>query len=145
VLDLALSGEAEEWGENDHDGYRPDGEDGDVGGLPSLEARRRVLTSQDELLPQSATVLAGELPCQGVEVTHSLQRNEERLIGGETDHLQLGDLVAKMTFQLMGAVPAIGTATLLQDRLWRVKRQTRRLTGRSGGNARVTGWHCRPC
>jgi len=37
-------------------------------------------------------VLACELPGEGVEVTHPLHGDEERLIGGEAGRDQLGDL-----------------------------------------------------
>ena len=67
-------------------------------------ARRLVLTAQDELLPQSAAVLACELPGQVVEVAHPFHGDQERLVGCEADRVQLGDLVAKMILQLVDVV-----------------------------------------
>ena len=67
-------------------------------------ACRLVVTAQDELLPQSAAVLACELPGQGVEVAHPFHGDEERLVGCEADGVQLGDLVAKMILQLVDVV-----------------------------------------
>ncbi len=67
-------------------------------------ARRLVVTAQDELLPQSAAVLACELPGQGVEVPHPLHGDQERLVGCEAGRVQLGDLVAKMILQLVDVV-----------------------------------------
>ena len=64
-------------------------------------ARRLVLITQDELLPQSAAVLAGELPRQSVEVPHPLHGNEKRLIACQAGRVQLGDLVAKVSLQLV--------------------------------------------
>ena len=66
---------------------------------PLERPRWLVVTRQDELLPESAAVLACELPGQRVEVPHPLHRNEERLIGGQTGRVQLGDLVAKMSLE----------------------------------------------
>ena len=67
-------------------------------------ARRLVVTAQDQLLPQSAAVLACELPGKRVEVPHPLHGDQERLIGCEAGRVQLGDLVAKMILQLIDVV-----------------------------------------
>jgi hypothetical protein len=56
------------------------------------------------LFPESAAVLARELPRQGVDVAHPFHGDKERLVGREADRLQLGDLVAKMIFQLVDVV-----------------------------------------
>ena len=66
--------------------------------------RRLVVPAQDELLPQSAAVLARELPGQAVEIAHPFHGDEERLVGCEADGVQLGDLVAKMILQLVDIV-----------------------------------------
>jgi hypothetical protein len=73
-------------------------------------ARRLVVTSQDELFPQSSAVLACELPGQAVEVAHPFHGDQERLVVREAGRVQLGDLVAKMILQLIdvAAVDARG-------------------------------------
>lgn len=71
-----------------------------------------VFTPQDKLLPQSATVLACKLSGQGVEVSHPLHPNEERLIGCEAGRVQLGDLIAKMTLQLINVAAVDGLGLL---------------------------------
>jgi hypothetical protein len=88
-------------------GGRRQGEDERLG-PPAGRARWRVLIAQDELLPQPAPVLAGELSGQGVEVPHPLHGYEERLIGCETGRAQLGDLVAKMRVQLVDVAAVDG-------------------------------------
>ncbi len=67
-------------------------------------ACRLVVTAQDELLPQSAAVLACELPGQGVDVAHPFHGDQERLVVREAGRVQLGDLVAKMILQLVDVV-----------------------------------------
>ena len=67
-------------------------------------ARGLVVTSQDELFPQSPAVLAGELPGQVVEVAHPFHSDQERLVVGEAGRVQLADLVAKMILQLIDVV-----------------------------------------
>ncbi len=67
-------------------------------------ARRLVVSCEDELFPQSAAVLACELPGQGVEVAHPFHGNQEPLVGCEAGRGQLGDLVTKMIFQLIDVV-----------------------------------------
>ena len=98
-----LSGEACDL---DRDG-RSQGEDERLE-PPAGRARRLVLTAQDELLPQSAPVLACELPGQGVEVPHPLHGDEERLVGREAGRVQLGDLVAKMSVELIDVAAVDG-------------------------------------
>ena len=67
-------------------------------------ARRLVVAAQDELLPQSAAVLACELPGQGVDVAHPLHGDQEPLVGCEAGRVQLGDLVTEMILQLVDVV-----------------------------------------
>ena len=53
-------------------------------------------------------MLACELPGQGVEVPHPLHGNEERLVGCEAGRVQLGDLVAKMSLELVDVAAVDG-------------------------------------
>ncbi|HLG26509.1 MAG TPA: hypothetical protein VI423_01855 [Paenisporosarcina sp.] len=55
-------------------------------------APRLVVTVQHELLPQSAAVLACELPGQSVEVAHPFDGDQEPLVGCEAGRAQFGDL-----------------------------------------------------
>ena len=141
----------------DHDG-RGQGEDErfepPAGRLPRL-----VLTTQDELLPQSAAVLAREFPGQGVESAHPFHGDEERLIVREPGCVQLGDLVPEMSLELsdiravdgrslrdvgpplgnLGLHPGHGHASPSANGGSRAgPRQT-------SPNARVTATHCRCC
>jgi len=53
-----------------------------------------------ELLPEAVRVLARELPREGVEVAHALDRYQERLIGGEPRVGQHRDVLAQVVLQL---------------------------------------------
>ena len=65
------------------------------------QSRRLLVASQEELLPEPATVLSRELPGQAVDVPQPLHGDQETLIGREAGRAQLGDLVAKMILQLI--------------------------------------------
>jgi hypothetical protein len=54
----------------------------------------------DELLPEALGVLARELPREVVELSHALDRHQERLIGGEPRVDQHRDLLAQVVLQL---------------------------------------------
>ena len=60
---------------------------------------------QDELLPQATAVLPGKLAGEIVQVPHALDGDQERLVVGEPGGVQLGDLVAQMTLELVDVVP----------------------------------------
>ena len=66
--------------------------------------RRLVITRENQLLPQSAAVLAGELPGDRVEIAHPLHGDQEPLVGCEARLGQLGDLVAEMVLELVDVV-----------------------------------------
>ena len=68
-----------------------------AGGPP----RRLFVASHEELFPESAAVLARELPGQAVDVPQPFHGDQEPLIGREAGRVQLGDLVAKMILQLI--------------------------------------------
>ena len=121
-------------------------------------ARRLVLTAREELLPQSAAVLAGELPRQAVDVSEPFHGDQEALVGSEAGRVQLGDLVTKMVFQLVdvAAVDARGARdvrTPLRDlSLERCHDYASppavSITpepGQTSLSARVTAAHCRCC
>ena len=103
--DRFLVGEVrQETGDLDRDGRaRGEAERLDPSAGPAC---RLVVAAEDELLPQPAAVLAGELPRQGVEGAHPLHRDEERLVRAEVGRVQLGDLVAQVRLQLVD-VPAV--------------------------------------
>ena len=58
----------------------------------------------EELLPESAAVLARELPGQVVDVPQPLHGDQEPLVRREAGRVQLGDLVTKMILQLIDVV-----------------------------------------
>ena len=67
-------------------------------------ARGLLVASHEELFPESAAVLARELPGQAVDVPQPFHGDQESLIGREAGRVQLGDLVAKVIFQLIDVV-----------------------------------------
>ncbi len=71
-------------------------------GVPPAPPRRlaRVRGNHDELLPEPVRVLDRELPRQGVQVAHPLDRHQERLVGGEPRVGEGGDLLAQVVLQL---------------------------------------------
>ncbi len=75
---------------------------------PAGPPGRLLLVAQDELLPQPAAVLAGELAGEGVEVAHPLDGDEEPLVGRQAGRVELGDLVAEMRLELVDVVAVDG-------------------------------------
>ena len=118
--------------------------------------RRLLVTAQDELFPESAAVLACELPGQAVEVAHPLHGDEERLVLAEPGRVQLGDLVAKMILQLLDVVTVDrrgvpDVRTPLRDLCLQALHAHASATavssppepGHTSFSARVTATHCR--
>ena len=66
----------------------------DAGGV------RAVGSGQDELLPQSFGVLTGELARDLVDTAHPLDRDQERLVGGQAGVGEVVDLPAQVVFHL---------------------------------------------
>jgi hypothetical protein len=47
-------------------------------------------------------MLPGELAGQLVQATHAFDRNQERLVGAQTDRDELADATTEMVFELIG-------------------------------------------
>ncbi len=109
----------------------------------------------EELLPEPAAVLPGELPRQRVDVPEPLDADQEALVRGEPRRLELRDLLPEMILELVdvppldrgrgGDVRAPLLDPLVQGEAHASPSAVRKAPGQTWPNVRATVSHWRCC